>query len=1364
MNDPKPIPSRGLKLFSALTRWALGALLAFWLILAASWGALHGWIVPRIAEFRPALERQASRAMGLPVRIGHISARSEGLIPTFELEDVVLSDREGREALILPRVVAALSPRSLWNLGFQQLYIERPELEIRRTREGRLRIAGLEIDPASPGDDRISDWVFSQAELVVASGIVHWSDELRGAETLSLSDVNVVLRNSPRRHLMRLDGTPPPDWGERFTLMGQFRQPLLSVHRGHWRDWNGQLFGSFDRVDVARLRRQIDLGFEVASGQGALRVWADVAKGQFTGAVADVALSDVNVQFAPDLEPLALQSVQGRLGGHRLAGGFDASTTGLQFLTADGLRWPGGNAFVSYTQMGPSQSAKGELRADRLDLAALSQIANRLPLGEAAHRWLKGQAPRGLVESVQAQWQGPADAPERFSLKGRASGLALAAHESVPGVAGLDLDFDLNQGGGKATVRINNGQLELPEVFDEALLPVDQLQAQLQWQHQGDQLALQVADLRFANADLRGEGRLQWHSAEPGKTPGRGRSPGVLDLTASLSEADATRVHRYLPRALPKDVRDYVREAVTAGRIGRAQFRIKGDLRDLPFANPRQGEFRISAQVREAGLAYVPKSLMPAGAAPWPALAHLNGELLFDRQSMHVKGATAQFAGLPDLQVLRVEADIPDLMHTVVGVDATVRGPLADALGIVNNSPLSRITNQALAQAVATGAAEVKLKLALPIAQIERSKVQGSVSFTGNNDLRVVPQAPQLSRLRGSVAFSDTGFQLNGVQARALGGDVRLEGGLRPPPAGTQPPDPVLQLRANGTFSAEGLRQAAELGFVAGLAAQATGSAPYSLVLGMRRGQPEIQVQSSLQGLALNLPAPLGKTADAVMPLRFDNSLLREAQVQGPLRDQLLVELGRQVQIHYVRDIAGAQARVLQGSIAVGLGSGESAPLPDSGVMASVHLPLVDLDAWEHALTRAGGPARPTGAAVSSGSEASAQSYLPNALAVRADALVFDGRTLHQVVVGGSRDGLVWRANLDAAELNGYLEYRPPGGVGAGRLFARLSRLKLAQSNQSEVEALLDEQPTSIPALDIVVDDFELRGKRLGRVEIEAVNRGGEGAQREWRLNKFNILTPEATLTATGNWASLPLPTVGPRLLSERRRTVMNFRFDIRDAGQLLTRLGMPGVVRQGHGPLEGQVAWMGSPLTLDYPSMAGQLSIQIEGGQFLKADPGLAKLLGVLSLQALPRRLTLDFRDVFSQGFAFDLVRGDARIEQGMASTNNLQMKGVNAAVLMEGKADLARETQDLKVVVVPEVNAGTASLVATAINPAIGLGTFLAQLFLRKPLMEAATQEFHIDGTWTDPRIVRQTHSPRDNAPVNTPVNTPAPAGVKP
>jgi len=160
---------------------------------------------------------------------------------------------------------------------------------------------------------------------------------------------------------------------------------------------------------------------------------------------------------------------------------------------------------------------------------------------------------------------------------------------------------------------------------------------------------------------------------------------------------------------------------------------------------------------------------------------------------------------------------------------------------------------------------------------------------------------------------------------------------------------------------------------------------------------------------------------------------------------------------------------------------------------------------------------------------------------------------------------------------------------------------------------------------------------------------------------------------------------------------------------------------------------------------MTGHFNVNMGRGQFLQADPGVAKLLGVLSLQALPRRLLLDFRDVFSAGFSFDTVRGDVTIEKGMASTRNLQMKGVNAVVQMEGSSDLARETQNLRVVILPEVDAGTASLVAgLALNPAIGLSTFLAQLFLRQPLIRANSQEFVIDGTWREPRVTKAGATP--------------------
>jgi uncharacterized protein YhdP len=363
------------------------------------------------------------------------------------------------------------------------------------------------------------------------------------------------------------------------------------------------------------------------------------------------------------------------------------------------------------------------------------------------------------------------------------------------------------------------------------------------------------------------------------------------------------------------------------------------------------------------------------------------------------------------------------------------------------------------------------------------------------------------------------------------------------------------------------------------------------------------------------------------------------------------------------------------------------------------------------------------------------------------------------------RDGPLWRADVTADELQGRLEYRPGAGQDPGVLRARLARLALAQEAQAQADELLDaQQPGNLPALDIEVQDFELHGRKLGRLEIAAQNRGTDAGQREWRLARFNLQVPEAQLSASGNWALLG-GVAGAAGAGEapRRRTALKFRLDVEDAGALLARFGMDGVLRRGQGRIEGTLGWLGWPLAPDYRSMAGQMHVDVQEGQFLKADPGLAKLLGVLSLQSLPRRFALDFRDVFSTGFAFDFVRGDVGIEQGVARTNNLQMKGVNAAVLMEGSADIERETQDLHVVVVPEINAMTASLVATAINPVIGLGTFLAQAFLRGPLIQAATQEFQIDGSWAAPRVQRTERRPApESGSAHPPAATPAPAGA--
>jgi uncharacterized protein YhdP len=215
----------------------------------------------------------------------------------------------------------------------------------------------------------------------------------------------------------------------------------------------------------------------------------------------------------------------------------------------------------------------------------------------------------------------------------------------------------------------------------------------------------------------------------------------------------------------------------------------------------------------------------------------------------------------------------------------------------------------------------------------------------------------------------------------------------------------------------------------------------------------------------------------------------------------------------------------------------------------------------------------------------------------------------------------------------------------------------------------------------------------------------------------------------------------------------MSFVLDVQDAGALLTRLGTPEALRGGTGQIEGMVSWQGSPLSLHYPSLNGHLDVRMGRGQFLKADPGVAKLLGVLSLQALPRRLLLDFRDVFAQGFAFDSVQGDVTIVHGMANTRNLQIKGVNALVQLDGSADIARETQKLHAHILPIVDTGTASLVAAiTVNPLVGLTTFIAQWLLQNPLSRASAQEFLIDGSWADPQVTRVEPSPGP-APTKTP-----------
>ncbi len=1374
-----------------LQRWlwriAVGLPVAAWSLLLLAWLTLHWGILPRIEQWRPQIEARASLVLGVPVSIGAIHVRSGGWVPALELSDVVLHDHQQREALRLPKVSAALSARSLLalELRFEQLHIDGATLDVRRDRAGRIYIAGIEIPPSGADpNSSAADWFFAQHEVAVRHGHLRWLDEQRDAPALELDNVDLVLRNGLRHHDLRLDATPPAAWGERFTLQGRFTQSLLDAS-GDWRRWSGTVHVALPRTDVSELRRHVTLPFEVSEGDGAVRAWIEVRDGQLQAVTADLALRAVALRLAVSTEALAITQLQGRVTAERDGAELRLTSSGLVFATADGVVWPRSNLSLVLRQAAGTVAEAGpwiggEALADHLDLGVMARVAARLPLGAALARLLAELAPTGQVNGLNARWEGALDAPSRYQAKASVAGLTIAAAPSSqaggvgrPGWRNAAIELEANEGGGRARLVLDKGALILPGVFEDPEVLFDTFSAQLGWRIRAGAepgaapiIEVAVTDTRFANADAQGELSVaRWQTgvaaatigtasaSSAGGRHGRGaRLPGQLELTGSLSRGRAAAVARYLPLGVPESARRYVQQAVLDGRVASASFRVKGDLWDFPFATAASagagahagGEFRIAARADDVTLAYVPSQA--DGASPWPAFAHVNGELVFERNAMEIRNASARVFAY---ELAKVNGTIRDLAKPVLRIEGQGHGPLADLLRYVNVTPVGGWTGNVLREASAGGNADLGLKLEIPIDAVARSSVQGRVVLAGN-DVRLNPGTPLLGGAKARIDFSQQSLAIVAGSARVLGGDASFDGGTQV--------DGSLRFVALGLVSAEALRRAPELGPLSRLASSLSGQTPYRLQLGIVRGHGEVTLTSPLTGLAIDLPSPLNKAAaDATWPLRVESRLA--AAVAGePARDTLRVELGTVVQAQYLRDLSRAVPQVQRGALAV---LDALPPLPERGVRALLNLPAVDADAWQALADRLQtAPATP-------GAPAEAltgvdEAYLPRTVALRAQVLSKGGRKLTRLVAGVSQDSVdaTWRGSLDADQLGGYVEYRAAqGAANPGRVYARLARLALPPAEVESVESLLVQAPASVPALDIVVDDFELRGKKFGRVEIEALNRAGEDGVREWRMNRFAVSNPDAQLSGSGQWQ----PSAAGSGAGRVQRMVMDFKLELGDSGAALERLGFGGTLRGGKGRISGQLSWAGSPLSLHVPSLDGHINLALDKGQFLKAGPGAARLLSVLNLQALPRRLMLDFRDVFEEGFAFDNVTGDVTIDDGVASTNNLRMRGVQAAVLMEGSADIGRETQQLRVLVVPEINAGTASLAYAVINPAVGLGSFLAQLFLRRPLMAASTREFMVQGSWADPKVERVER--RSDAPLpdlDTPVPAAAPASV--
>jgi uncharacterized protein (TIGR02099 family) len=1294
------------------TVWVLRICLIAWFVAAGTVLVVRHVLMPSVGTLREPIAAMLAQQLALPVSIARIEGGWAGWRPRLRIEGLRIADREGREALTLGAVDATVAWSSLvrGEPHFDRLDIQAPDLILRRDPAGNLFVAGIALPAGTSEEGGGLAWLLAQRQILIRGARLTWQDDARAAPALVLDGVALRLDRRGSTVRFALDARPPQALASALVVRGEVARASSLVSAQQLSAVSGRLYVELERADLGGWQPWFDYPLPLA-GQGGVRAWVDADGEGGSELTADVALDGVKTQFEQALPTLDVTRLDGRLSMTRGARGSTFGARGLTLTLADGLTVAPTDFDLRLDEGGEGAPAGGAVSANRLDFAALAALAAYLPFDAGVRARLARFEPSGKVEDLRLAWRGEPGAASHWSLAARFEGVGLLASEGWPGLGGLSGSIDGDQDGGRFRLAGSAMHIDLPMVFDPGRLDFDRLRAEGGWQRRNDRMEIVLDDAEFDNADAAGtaSGRY-WPAAD---------SPGEIDLQARLTRAASTSVWRYLPRVVNAHTREWVHQGIRAAAVPEARLRLQGKLDDFPFRDG-SGQFLVTVRVADGVLDYAPG---------WPGIDGIHGEVRFEGPGMRISAERGRILGV---DLVDVVADVPDLDASpteIMTITGRAQGPTAAFLRFVAASPVSGRIGGFTDGIRAEGGGQLDLKLVMPLRNVIDTEVEGAFRFAGNR-IELLDGLPALERARGLVRFTGDTLAIPEVSAQFLGQAATVSA-----KTGT---DGVVRFDAVGRADAAAVRARYPQPVLDGL----SGTAAWRAVIRVGKGSTRIEVDSDLLGFASSLPAPLNKSAGEAWPSRF---VFEHAS--GRALDTLALRLGTVLRADLMQ-APGAGA--LRGGLAIGRATGDAPPVSEAGLRVAAVLDRLDVDAWRRVLdageiggeteaSAAEAGAAPAGGGAGAGGPGLAQ--LRN-IALAADEVRTFGHVLKAVDLRAEADAGGWKARLESDIADGEFDWRKAGD---GALRARFRHLRVGQEDpqggkaalgdgageavSDQAEPVEEAPPRRLPALDVVAEQFEVRGLALGRLEVFARNQGGL-----WQLERFNLANDDGRLAGSGQWQA-----------AGRQRTRLDFSLETADVGRLSNRLGYPDVVRGGQASLSGQLGWQGAPTRIDYPSLNGSLKLETGAGQFNKLEPGMGRLLGILSLQALPRRITLDFRDVFSEGFAFDRISGSIDVAAGVLRTEDLELRGPAARVKMTGSADVVAETQDLRVQVLPTLSESIAiGAAAGLLNPAVGVVTYLAQKVLSDPIEKLFAFEYAVTGAWSDPQVAKRGRVP--------------------
>lgn len=624
-----------------------------------------------------------------------------------------------------------------------------------------------------------------------------------------------------------------------------------------------------------------------------------------------------------------------------------------------------------------------------------------------------------------------------------------------------------------------------------------------------------------------------------------------------------------------------------------------------------------------------------------------NGEIQFNEDWPHLQSvyADVQFLGA-DLQVGIAEGhseqvDIDQALVTIpaladgehVYVWGRVRSKIMHSLDFLQKSPLRSKIAPIASIITAEGETKVGLDLKIPYYETMPVKVSVDAQLT-EAQLTVKPVALKVDKITGLLNFTEDRISSSPISGQTLG--FPIQGRLS---SDTQ----ATYLDINGTTTVDKLQK--QFSYLQNDFAKGKFGYSTRLTLPYQVSQPgSLNIVSSLKGVSIDSQPSLSKTADEEKPLNL--SFQFEDNPKLPLQ----LSYGENLRGFFLVD--KPSENLYSGHIL--LGQGQVNRFNAAGLKFDVRLPAFNLSQAVGAL---------------SADEKSQRPPLKE-FSIDTGQLTWQGQSLGAINCQAEHVNQSWQGQLDSSMAKGYFNI-PDQRNGNNRITLTMDYLNLSAMQDLNVDAA-DQVVTELPLIDIQSRQLLWRAVDLGALKLQT-ERLPNG------IHFKKILLQHASkdiIDLTADWLKQPTGTT-----TQIKGNLKSEKF-----GQFLSSLGFTDDFKETAADISFKGGWRGGPHQFSLDRINGQLAVNLKDGRISSIEPGFGRLLGLIAMEQWVKRLSLDFSDIYSQGLAFDEIKGHFKIKDGLAFTDDLTVNAVAANFYLAGYVNLANKTIDQRVAVVPK------------------------------------------------------------------------------